>query len=87
MDPKGIGMGLFAALLEVFLIYAYWPYFSGVCIVVKRPANATPASPSVQLFFGARLASSAFRSSITRLRSPGGIASTSSVRFGSFAGE
>src|SRR5882762_10421014 len=34
---------------------------------------------------GSRLASCAFRSSITRLHSPGGIASTSRVRFGSFA--
>ena len=38
-----------------------------------------------QLFFGSRLASDAFRSLVTRLRSPGGIASTSRVRFGSFA--
>src|SRR5258708_4311435 len=49
------------------------------------PANAMPASPPAQLFFGTRLASGAFRSLITRLRSPGGIASTSRVRFGSFA--
>jgi uncharacterized membrane protein YphA (DoxX/SURF4 family) len=31
MDPKGIGPGLFAALLEVFLIYAYWHHFGPVC--------------------------------------------------------
>lgn len=31
MDPKGIGMGLFVALLEVFLIYAYWHHFGPVC--------------------------------------------------------
>lgn len=31
MDPKGIGMGLFAALLEVCLIYAYWHHFGPVC--------------------------------------------------------
>ena len=30
MDPKNIGMGLFAALLEVFLIYAYWHHFDAV---------------------------------------------------------
>lgn len=30
MDPKGIGMGLFAALLEVFLIYAHWHHFDTV---------------------------------------------------------
>jgi len=30
MDPKGIGMGLFAALLEVFLIYAHWHHFDAV---------------------------------------------------------
>ena len=33
MDPKGIGMGLFAALLEVFLIYVYWPHFGPVCVI------------------------------------------------------
>ena len=36
MDPKGIGPGLLAAVLEVFLIYAYWPHFRGVCIMVNR---------------------------------------------------
>ena len=36
MDPKGIGMGLFAALLEVFLIYAYWHHFGPVCTPGKR---------------------------------------------------
>jgi hypothetical protein len=30
MAPSGIGPGLFAALLEVFLIYAYWPAFAGI---------------------------------------------------------
>jgi putative oxidoreductase len=30
MDPKGIGMGLFVALLEGFLIYAYWHHFDTV---------------------------------------------------------
>ena len=49
------------------------------------PANAMPASPPAQLLIGTRLASFAFRSSITRLRSPGGIEGTSRVRFGSFA--
>lgn len=30
MDPKGIGIGLFAALLELFLIYAHWHHFDDV---------------------------------------------------------
>jgi uncharacterized membrane protein YphA (DoxX/SURF4 family) len=30
LAPSGIGPGLFAALLEVFLIYAYWPAFAGI---------------------------------------------------------
>jgi len=48
-------------------------------------ANAEPALLPAQLFFGSRLASGAFRSSITRLRSPGGIERAWRVRFGSFA--
>jgi putative oxidoreductase len=36
MDPKGIGMGLFAALLEVFLIYAHWHHFGPVCTPGKQ---------------------------------------------------
>jgi putative oxidoreductase len=28
--PSGIGPGLFCSLLEVFLIYAYWPAFRGI---------------------------------------------------------
>src|SRR5579863_5881157 len=44
---------------------------------VFGPANATRASPPAQLFFGTCLASGTFRSSITRFRSPGGIASHS----------
>jgi hypothetical protein len=52
---------------------------------VSGPAKATRASPPAQLLLGTRLASGAFRSSITRLHSPGRIASTSRVRFGSFA--
>jgi putative oxidoreductase len=27
LNPSGIGMGLFATILEVFLIYAYWHCF------------------------------------------------------------
>jgi hypothetical protein len=30
LAPAGIGPGLFCALLEVFLIYAYWPAFRGI---------------------------------------------------------
>lgn len=30
MDPKGIGMALFVALLEVSLIYAHWHHFDTV---------------------------------------------------------
>ncbi|WP_035349366.1 hypothetical protein [Edaphobacter aggregans] len=30
MDPKGIGMALFAALLVIFLIYAHWHHFDAV---------------------------------------------------------
>jgi putative oxidoreductase len=30
LQPSGIGMGLFCALLEAFLIYAYWPAFRGI---------------------------------------------------------
>ena len=30
MLPQGIGMGLFAAVLELFLIYAYWHCFKHV---------------------------------------------------------
>jgi putative oxidoreductase len=36
MDPKGIGPGLFAALLEVFLIIAYWHHFGPVWHSGKR---------------------------------------------------
>src|SRR5439155_13065985 len=35
MDPKNIGPGVVVALLEVFLIYAYWHHFDGVCRVGK----------------------------------------------------
>jgi hypothetical protein len=28
--PSGIGMGLVCAVLEVFLIWAYWPAFRGI---------------------------------------------------------
>ena len=28
--PSGIGMGLICTLLELFLIYAYWPAFRGI---------------------------------------------------------
>jgi uncharacterized membrane protein YphA (DoxX/SURF4 family) len=30
MNPEGIGMALFVALLEVFLIYAHWHHFGPV---------------------------------------------------------
>ena len=30
LAPGGIGMGLFCTLLELFLIYAYWPAFRGI---------------------------------------------------------
>ena len=30
LAPAGIGPGLFCALLEVFLIYAYWPAFRAI---------------------------------------------------------
>jgi len=30
LNPAGIGPGLVCALLEMFLIYAYWPAFAGV---------------------------------------------------------
>jgi putative oxidoreductase len=30
LAPGGIGMGLFCTLLELFLIYAYWPAFRGL---------------------------------------------------------
>ena len=30
MDPKGLPMALFVALLEVFLIYAHWHHFDTV---------------------------------------------------------
>ena len=30
--PEGIGMGVFATLLEVFLIWAYWPAFRGLFV-------------------------------------------------------
>jgi putative oxidoreductase len=30
MAPSGIGMGLVCAVLEVFLIWAYWPSFEGI---------------------------------------------------------
>lgn len=35
MDPKGIGLGLFAAVLEVFLIYAHWHHFDDVWLSGK----------------------------------------------------
>ncbi len=30
LNPSGIGMGLVCALLEIFLIYAYWPAFERI---------------------------------------------------------
>lgn len=30
LNPSGIGMGLVCTLLELFLIYAYWPAFEGI---------------------------------------------------------
>jgi len=30
LAPSGIGMGLFCSLLELFLIWAYWPAFEGI---------------------------------------------------------
>jgi putative oxidoreductase len=30
LAPSGIGPGLFCAVLEVFLIWAYWPAFRGI---------------------------------------------------------
>jgi putative oxidoreductase len=30
LAPSGIGPGLVCALLEIFLIYAYWPAFAGI---------------------------------------------------------
>jgi putative oxidoreductase len=30
LAPGGIGMGLLCTLLELFLIYAYWPAFRGI---------------------------------------------------------
>ena len=30
LGPSGIGPGLVCTLLEVFLIYAYWPAFEGI---------------------------------------------------------
>jgi hypothetical protein len=36
MHPQDIGLGLLAAVLEVFLIYAYWPHFASVCAMNKR---------------------------------------------------
>jgi putative oxidoreductase len=30
LAPSGIGPGLVCAVLEVFLIYAYWPAFQGI---------------------------------------------------------
>jgi uncharacterized membrane protein YphA (DoxX/SURF4 family) len=30
LAPGGIGMGLFCSVLEVFLIWAYWPAFRGI---------------------------------------------------------
>jgi hypothetical protein len=30
MDPKGLPLALFVALLEIFLIYAYWHQFDAV---------------------------------------------------------
>ena len=37
MDPRGIGMGLFAALLAVFLVFNYWHHFGPLCYFGKRP--------------------------------------------------
>jgi putative oxidoreductase len=37
LAPSGIGMGLFCTLLELFLIYAYWPAFEGIFSDVHRP--------------------------------------------------
>jgi putative oxidoreductase len=30
LQPAGIGPGLVCAVLELFLIYAYWPAFRGI---------------------------------------------------------
>jgi hypothetical protein len=30
LAPGAIGMGLICTLLELFLIYAYWPAFRGI---------------------------------------------------------
>ena len=30
LNPQGIGPGIVAAILEVFLIWAYWPAFRGI---------------------------------------------------------
>jgi putative oxidoreductase len=30
LQPEGIGVGLFCTLLELFLIWAYWPAFEGI---------------------------------------------------------
>ena len=30
LNPGGIGMGFICSLLELFLIYAYWPAFRGI---------------------------------------------------------
>ncbi|QNI37433.1 DoxX family protein [Edaphobacter albus] len=39
MDPKDIGPGLFAALLEIFLIYAHWHHFDDVWLSGKNPST------------------------------------------------
>jgi putative oxidoreductase len=36
MAPSGIGPGLVCAVLEIFLIYAYWPAFRGI-FVAQHP--------------------------------------------------
>jgi hypothetical protein len=36
LQPAGIGPGLFATLLELFLIWAYWPAFAGIFSDARR---------------------------------------------------
>jgi putative oxidoreductase len=36
LQPSGIGPGLFATLLEVFLIWVYWPSFRGIFSDARR---------------------------------------------------
>jgi hypothetical protein len=35
--PAGIGLGLVCALLEIFLIWAYWPAFRGIFTAKMEP--------------------------------------------------